>query len=290
MRIGLLGTGPWAEIAYGPALRDHQEVEFAGIWGRRPEAAKALADRFGTAAYEDLDTLIDDVEAVAIALPPAVQAPLAERAARAGRHLLLDKPLAIDSTAARAVVDAVAGSGVASVIFFTARFIEDPHQWVVEQAGRDGWFTGHADWIGALDSGDSPFANSPWRREKGALWDLGPHALSILLPVLGDVREVASAVRGPNDTVHLALRHESGASSTATLSLTAPGEATGVSVRLRGTSGVVSMPSDDEAAGVTLGRAIDALLTSANGGPAHPCDVAFGLRVVEILETAAGLL
>src|SRR4051794_36362928 len=92
MRIGLLGTGPWAEIAYGPALRDHPEVELAGVWGRRPEAAAAIAETFGGRPYADVDALIDDTEAVAIALPPAVQAPLAERAALAGRHLLLDKP------------------------------------------------------------------------------------------------------------------------------------------------------------------------------------------------------
>ncbi|NEB08709.1 gfo/Idh/MocA family oxidoreductase, partial [Streptomyces coelicoflavus] len=70
--------------------------------------------------------------------------------------------------------------------------------------------------------GDSPFADSPWRREKGALWDVGPHALSVLLPVLGDARRVAAAAPGPGDTVHLVLDHAGGASSTLTLSLTAP--------------------------------------------------------------------
>src|SRR4051794_20171944 len=106
MRIGLLGTGPWALLAYAPALRDHPAVDFTGVWGRRPEAAGALAERFGTRAYADVDALVADSDAIAIALPPAVQAPLAVRAARAGRHLLLDKPLAIDVPAAQEIADA----------------------------------------------------------------------------------------------------------------------------------------------------------------------------------------
>jgi predicted dehydrogenase len=290
VRIGLLGTGPWAEIAYGPALRDHSEVEFIGTWGRRPEAAAAIADAFGGRPYADVDALIDDAEAVAIALPPAVQAPLAARAARAGRHLLLDKPLAVDVADARAVVDATTGSGVASVVFFTTRFTAEPAGWIAEQAGRGGWFTGHADWLGALDSGDNPFANSPWRRQKGGLWDVGPHALSVLLPVLGDVEKVAAAVPGPGDTVHLVLRHTGGASSTATLSLTAPGPAAGNRAEFRGESGVVSLPASQDTAVTALTRAIDALLESARTGRAHACDARFGLRVVEILAEAERLL
>jgi predicted dehydrogenase len=290
MRVGLLGTGPWAEIAYGPALRDHPGVELTGVWGRRPEAAAAVAETFGGRSYTDVAGLIDDSEAIAIALPPAVQAPLAARAARAGRHLLLDKPLAVDVADARAVVAAAAESGVASVVFFTTRFTAGPREWIGEQAGRGGWFTGHADWLGSLDGGGNPFANSPWRREKGSLWDVGPHALSVLLPVLGDVERVAAAAAGPGDTVHLVLRHTSGASSTATLSLTAPGPATGNAAVFRGESGVTSLPAGDDTPVTALSRAIDALLESVRTGRAHGCDARFGLRVVEILAEAERLL
>src|SRR4051794_24032314 len=79
MRMGLLGTGPWALLASAPALRGPPEVDFTGVWGRRPEAAGVLADRFGTRAYADVDALVADSDAIAIALPPAVQAPLAVR-------------------------------------------------------------------------------------------------------------------------------------------------------------------------------------------------------------------
>ncbi|MGW1750379.1 Gfo/Idh/MocA family protein [Streptomyces sp. NPDC002092] len=292
MRIGLLGTGPWAEMAHAPALHEHAELEFVGVWGRRTEAAKQLADRFGTRAYDDVDALFANVDAVAVALPPAVQAELAVRAARAGCHLLLDKPLATTVGQGRAVVDAVQEAGVASVVFFTSRFLPETEAWITEQAGVGGWFTAHAQWLGALFGGDSdsPFANSPWRREKGALWDVGPHALSVLLPVLGDARRVVAAAPGPGDTVHLVLDHAGGASSTLTLSLSAPPAASCAAAELRGAAGVSVLPQSAEGAVAALGHAADALLAAARTGRPHACDAAFGQRVTEILVEAQGLL
>ncbi|MFI6013200.1 Gfo/Idh/MocA family protein [Streptomyces sp. NPDC051243] len=291
MRIGLLGTGPWAQMAYAPALSRHEELDFAGVWGRRTAAAKELADSYGVPAYDDVDALLADVDAVAVALPPSVQAEMAVRAARAGRHLLLDKPLALTVEEGRAVVEAVEAAGVASVVFFTTRFQPETEAWIAEQAAAEGWFTGRAQWLGAVFSGDgSPFAASPWRREKGALWDVGPHALSVLLPVLGDARRVTAAAHGPGDTVHLVVEHIGGASSTLALSLTAPPAAAGAAVELRGATGVTLLPESSESAVSALVRAGDALLAASRTGRAHACDAAFALRVTEILAAAEELL
>ncbi|MFF7474044.1 Gfo/Idh/MocA family oxidoreductase [Streptomyces sp. NPDC008092] len=290
MRIGLLGTGPWARAAYAPALAEHGSLDFTGVWGRRPEAAVELAEEHGVRAYDDVDALIADVDAVAVALPPLVQAELAVRAATAGRHLLLDKPLALGVAEGRAVVEAAERARVASVVFFTTRFQQEPEAWIGEQAAAAGWFTARAHWLGSLFAGENPFADSPWRREKGALWDVGPHALSVLLPVLGDVQRVAAAVHGPEDTVHLVLEHAGGASSTVTLSLTAPPAAAGADVELRGEAGVTLLPRSAEGAVPALSRAADALVTAARTGRAHPCDAAFGLRVTEILAEAETVL
>jgi predicted dehydrogenase len=265
-------------------------VEFVGVWGRRASAAKELADRHGTRAYDDVDALLADVDAVAVALPPDVQAEVAPRAARAGCHLLLDKPLAATVAQGQAVVDAVREEGVASVVFFTTRFQTEPEAWIAEQAALGGWFTAQAQWLGAVLTGDSPFAASPWRRDKGALWDVGPHALSVLLPVLGDVRRVAAAAHGPADTVHVVLDHAGGGSSTMTLSLTAPPAAAGAVVELRGEAGVALLPESSDRVVAALGRAVDALCTAARSGRPHPCDAAFGLRVTEILAAAEHLL
>jgi predicted dehydrogenase len=287
MRIGLLGTGPWARLAHGPALAAHPGVDFAGVWGRRPQAAAEVAAMFGTRTYPDPEALIEDVDAVAIALPPELQAPLAARAAQAGRHLLLDKPLAATVEDARKVVEAVESAGVRSVVFFTLRFDAASAEWIARQAAAGDWYTGRADWYGSVfGGGDSPFADSPWRRDKGGLWDVGPHALSVLLPVLGDVTEVVAA-RGPADTVHLVLRHDSGASSTAVLTLTAPPAGAGVAVEFRGGQGVAAYPEGLQGPATdALARAVDALLS----GEPHPCDARFGLRVTEILAPAERLL
>ncbi|MEG8277392.1 Gfo/Idh/MocA family protein [Streptomyces sp. AHA2] len=289
MRIGLLGTGPWARMAHAPALSGHEELDFAGVWGRRPDAARELAQQHGVRAYDEADELFADVDAVAVALPPQVQAALAVRAARAGCHLLLDKPLAPTVEQGRAVVEAAQAAGVASVVFFTTRFQPEPGAWIEEQAGVPGWFTGRAQWLGAVFSGESPFA-TPWRREKGALWDVGPHALSVLLPVLGDVRRVTAAAYGPGDTAHVVLDHAGGASSTLTLSLTAPPAAAGAAVELRGEAGVALLPESSGGAVPALRRAADALRTAARTGRPHACDAAFGLRVTEILAAAQELL
>ncbi|MEU7032505.1 Gfo/Idh/MocA family oxidoreductase [Streptomyces sp. NPDC046237] len=290
-RIGLLGTGPWAARTHAPALAAHDGVEFAGVWGRRPEAAAGLAASFGTTAYDDVDALLEVSDAVAFALPPDVQAPLAVRAAAAGCHLLLDKPVATTSAAAREVAEAAEKSGVASVVFCTLRFAEPTARWIDEQAAASGWFLGEAHWLGSLygPGSRSAYAASPWRREKGGLWDVGPHVLSVYLPVLGDVTDV-TAVRGPADTHHLVLRHASGASSTATLTLSAPPEAAEAALSLHGERGRAVLPAWDGAADA-FGRAVDALLESARTGVPHACDARFGARITEILtlaEQAAG--
>ncbi|NBE56702.1 Gfo/Idh/MocA family oxidoreductase [Streptomyces sp. YC537] len=286
MRVGLLGTGSWARRVHGPALAAHPEVRLVGVWGRRPEAAAELAENLGTRAYDDADALIADVDAVAVALPPDIQAGLAVRAARAGRHLLLDKPVATTVAAARELADAAAE--VASVVFFTLRFSTATAPWIAEQADAEGWFTGRAEWLGSIyaPGTEKPYEASPWRHEKGALWDVGPHALSVLLPALGDVTEV-SAARGPEDTAHLLLRHASGASSVATLSLTAPDAAGGVTVELRGAGGVATLPKVwGDGPLDAYANAISALLTAARTGVPHACDVRLGLRVTEILAQA----
>lgn len=294
MRFGLLGTGPWAQNTHGPGLAAHPGAELVGVWGRRPEAAAALAGELGTTDYADVDALFADCDAVALALPPDVQAPLAVRAARAGCHLLLDKPVAATVEGARELVTEAERAEVASVVFFTLRFSAGPAAWVAEQAAAGGWRTASAQWLSSIYGGsESPYAASPWRQERGALWDVGPHALSLLLPVLGDVRDLAEvrALNGPGDTVQLALRHTSGAVSAVTVSHTMPPQAGGVSAELRGEKGVSRLPEDVlRSVPEAFAASVDALLQAAATGLPHACDVRFGARVTEILAAAEAAL
>ena len=134
MRFGVLGTGFWASEVHATALAEHPDAELVGVWGRDLAKATAVGARFDVPGTDDVDALLADVDAVSFALPPDVQAPLAERAAAAGKHLLLEKPIALSVDAADRLVDAVAAAGVASVVFFTNRFRTATSTWL-EQSG-----------------------------------------------------------------------------------------------------------------------------------------------------------
>jgi predicted dehydrogenase len=242
MRFGLLGTGHWAEHTQGAALAAHPDVDLVGVWGRDPGKADALAGRLHTTGYSDVDALIAEVDAVAVALPPDVQAPLAVKAARAGRHLLLDKPVALTVADADDVVDAAAGAGVASIVFFTGRFDPAIAAALDLAAAAGGWSSARVTMYASIFTEDNPYGQSPWRRERGGLWDVGPHALSRLLPVLGPVTEV-TAMAGAYSTAHVLLRHVSGAVSTMALTLDAPAAAVFSQAQLHGVEGVVTLPS-----------------------------------------------
>ncbi|MGR3932316.1 Gfo/Idh/MocA family protein [Streptomyces sp. BRA346] len=285
MRFGLLGTGHWAAETHGAALAAHPGAELAGIWGRDPAKAEALADRYGTRAYPDADALIADVDAVAVALPPDVQSDLAERAALAGRHLLLDKPVAFTTAAADRIVAAAEERSSASVVFFTRRFAAPIAAFLDRAAAAGGWDGGRATGFGSIFRTGSPYGASPWRRERGGLWDVGPHALSLLLPVLGPVAEV-TALDGPRGAAHVLLRHDSGAVGTLALTLDAPPAAAGFGCDFYGEQGTAEVPDPGTTAVEAFGAAVDRLLLSARDGVPDPCDVRFGREVVAVLEAA----
>ncbi|GGM19785.1 MULTISPECIES: Gfo/Idh/MocA family protein [Micromonospora] len=286
LRFGLFGTGHWATKAHAPALDAHPRIELAGVWGRNPEKAAALAARYGVPVFTDADALIEAVDAVSVALPPDVQADLAVRAATAGRHLLLDKPTALTVADADRVVAAAEQSGVASVVFFTSRFLPDIAAFLASASAAGGWHTGHALRFASIFQPGGPYQDSTWRREHGALWDVGPHALSIILPVLGRVTRVA-AMDGPRGLVHLLLTHDGGATSTVSLTLDAPPGADAREFVFYGENGVQHVPPGDGSPITALGAALDQLLAEIDAGTRdHRCDVRFGREVVAVLAAA----
>jgi predicted dehydrogenase len=276
VRFGLLGTGYWAAETHAAALVAAPGTELAAVWGRDPAKAASVADRYGIRPYDDVDELIAAVDAVAIALPPQVQAPLAARAARAGKHLFLDKPLALTVAAADEVVAAVDATGVDSVVFFTSRFNPPAVDFLHHALATGGWDGGRATLLGTVVG--TPYDASPWRHQYGGLWDVGPHALSLLIPVLGRITGVSAAL-GPHQTATALLTHESGAVSTMTLSLASP--VTTWDVSFYGTSGWGSVPPVTDAVAAAV-VALEAL----TGGD-RSCDVHFARDVVAVLVRAA---
>ncbi|HEX6500842.1 MAG TPA: Gfo/Idh/MocA family oxidoreductase [Micromonosporaceae bacterium] len=289
MRFGVIGTGYWAAQTYCPALLGAADARLECVWGRDPVRTDALARRVGVDACRSYDEMLERVNAVAFAVPPDVQAPLAVRAAAAGRHLLLEKPVATSTALARQVEQQVDSSAVASVVFLTNRFRPERQAWLADAVKRGGWQGGEARWLASALLPGSPYAESTWRQQRGGLWDVGPHALSMLCGALGPVTDV-SATAGRNDLTWLLLRHESGATSSAALSLRTPEPAAHTSVTLWGATGLSAMPPEPSPAVDALRHAVGALVQAAETGTPHPCDAAFGRHVTEVLASADAIV
>ena len=289
MRFGVVGTGFWARETHAAALAAHPDADVVGVWGRSFARTAELAETVGAQAFEHADDMFANVDAVAFAVPPDVQADLAVRAATQGCHLLLDKPLAFTTEDADRVVEAVDRAGVRSLVFFTSRFTANQADWLTEVQQTSEWNSGYVRMYGSIFEPGNPFGESAWRRSRGALWDIGPHALSILVPALGPVTHVI-ADRGLGDTVTIVLHHESGAASTMSLSLTAPPGSRGTSWQLFGQDRQTSMPEATTSPLEAMGACITELLADQHGRWHHPCDVNFGRDVVEILQAADAFL
>jgi predicted dehydrogenase len=278
MRFGLVGTGYWADVVHAAGLAAHPQVELVGIWGRDPEKAEVLASKHGTRGFPKLDELIDAVDALAFSVPPDVQAELALPAAEAGRALLLEKPLALTVEAGERLAGAVRAP---TAVFFTARFDPTVAAWFRSEVDGREWDGALSLFLTAIFDPGNPFGRSPWRQERGGLWDVGPHALAAILPTLGRVVELR-AVRGMRDEVHLALRHESGAASSVAVSLNAPAELT--EAAFWSESGLVRMPTERDVP-AAYAAAIDAVIAGETA-----FDAAFGLEVVRVLVEAEAQL
>ncbi|MEU9823080.1 Gfo/Idh/MocA family protein [Pseudonocardia alni] len=287
--MGVLGTGHWAVWCHGTVLTERSDVELVGYWGRDRSRAEAAAAATSGRAFDDLDDLLAHVDAVSVALPPDVQATVAARAARAGRHVLLDKPLALGLPGADEVASAVRDAGVVTVSFMTLLFQADVRAWLAEAARLA---DEHGPWEGALvhcsgsiDLPDSPYAGSVWRRERGGLWDWGPHALSLVKELLPPPERVVAST-GARDTVTLGLEHTDGAGSVLVLTVTAPPRAVGARAVVWGPAGRHELVLPADTLRESYGRAVDEFRTCVRTGRRHRLDAAYGRDVVAVLDAA----
>jgi predicted dehydrogenase len=259
------------------------------VWSRRPEPARELAEAHGALAAATFDELLEQVDAVAFAVPPAVQGELAIKAARAGKHLILEKPIATDLESAQRLDDAVSDAGVATLVVLTLRFSAQTREWLADIAEEGGWQGGGARWLsGALLGG--AYKGSLWRSAEGALADVGPHAFDLMDAALGKITEVLAAHRTPSDLWQLMFQHEGGATSTATLSLRLPIQPTVVEVAVYGEHGYRALRRRPGAASDSYTALLDdfaAMVTS--GTTEHPCDVHRGLHLQRIIHEARHL-
>ncbi|MFC4532357.1 Gfo/Idh/MocA family protein [Sphaerisporangium dianthi] len=277
--VGLIGAGPWAEAVHAPTLAAGPYTRLTGVWARRPRAAA----RLGVPVYERLEELFDVCEAVAFCVPPAVQAELGVLAAKAGKALLLEKPLAADLDGARRLADAVGEAGVASQMVLTFRYSATTKSFL-ERVRAIEPFGGYAMNVsGALYTIDSP-----WRQERGAILDVGPHMIDMLDASLGPV----TGVRAHGDTlgwVGLLLEHQSGAVSEASLSMAARVEHGSSHVAVFGRQGTETLDGGDLGYDVFPDMVAEFAHTVRRGG-GHPLDARHGLRLQEIIAAVEAQL
>lgn len=125
IRLGIIGAGPIVEKKHLPALAETREIAVLAVCRRNAEQLHQLADRFRVPdRYTDYRALLDDgrLDAVLIAAGPPAQARIVADAAAAGKHILVEKPLAETSAEARSMVEAVKAANVHFQVGFNKRF------------------------------------------------------------------------------------------------------------------------------------------------------------------------
>lgn len=280
IRVGLVGAGPWAGMFTAPLLNGSPELSLAGVWARRPEAATALARDHGTVPADTFEALLEGCDAVAFNVPPDVQASLAVAAARAGKHLMLEKPLAFTVANAEAVASASDEAGVATHLMLTYRFTEQVKAFVAETSrSRVDYYRGA--WIGGGVL-DGPFA-TPWRREpRAALFDLGPHTFDLAELAAGPIRELRA--REVGGVVSVATVHESGAVGHVAISGTTPNVKGGLEADAVTESGRTTLadPTPHEPAAL-LRTIADSFVRTVRGETSDGPDVHTGVHLQRVI-------
>jgi len=281
LRVGIVGAGPWSLLFHAPMFAAHPGTSLTAVWGRRPEAVAEVAAPYGAAAHDSFDSFLDDVDAVSFAVPPDVQAQLAVRAARAGRALLLEKPLALELADAEELARVVDETGVPTQLVLTWRYLAGVRAFL-DDAGGAHPLGGRGHFLAGGFRGGM-FA-TPWRLDYGPLFDLGPHVIDLLDAALGPVTGVR-AHGAPRRWVGLLLDHASGVSSEVSLTGLSGVEPPRSGAEIHTSSGLIEVDTStfDPTVQTTI---VDEFLATAAGRP-HPLDVDRGLHLQRVLAAAA---
>lgn len=193
LRIAVAGTGFGQHYAIG--LMASREVEVVGVFSRRAERAAEMAERFQIPfSTRDFERLLGlpDLDAVAVVTPNSTHAELVQAAIAAGKHVICDKPLALDATEGAQLLRAAEEAGVRHVTFVPYRF--SPAAAAMKQATAEGQagrvVNVRANW--GVDLSGEPLRWRFQRRLSGAgvLADLGAHVLDLLIWWVGPIRRV----------------------------------------------------------------------------------------------------
>jgi predicted dehydrogenase len=111
LKAGVVGAGVFGGF-HARKYAELEGVEFVGVHDPHPDRAKALAETWGGHAFATLDALLEAVHVVTVASPAETHAPAALRALDHGRHVYVEKPLAVDERSAHALVEKARDTGL----------------------------------------------------------------------------------------------------------------------------------------------------------------------------------
>jgi UDP-N-acetyl-2-amino-2-deoxyglucuronate dehydrogenase len=233
-------------IATLPAAR------LAAVTDVVPGRATSLAGEFGCAAEPDLDALLarDDIDVVSVCVPSGLHAEVGVRAAQAGKHLVVEKPIEVTLAAADRLIGAARRAGVAMTVISQHRF----DRGLVElRRLLDGGALGRlvlgeasTKWYRSQGYYDSAAWRGTGGLDGGSLMNQGIHYVDLLLWCMGPVTEVTALCATQThqieveDTALAALRFSSGAVGTIVASTAVfPGFAQ--RLEITGTAGTVTV-------------------------------------------------
>jgi len=124
LHFGLIGVGRHGSRYAKHIREDLPEIDLIGLWRRDPVEGKRQARHYGCRYFPTYSDLLADksIDAVAVAIPPALNASVCEEAASRGKHILLEKPMAISVREAIRIDKAVSRYGIRLMVSQTLRF------------------------------------------------------------------------------------------------------------------------------------------------------------------------
>lgn len=191
IRYALVGAGNIAQVAVLPAFEHAREnSELVAIVSSDDTKRRELAERYGvehTGGYEELERVLEASQAdvLYIALPNHMHREYTERAARAGVHVLCEKPMATTSADCQAMIDATQAAGVRLMIAYRLHF-EAANLRAVEiaRSGRLGnpllYTATFTHWVETGDIRTRPEVGG------GALFDIGIYCINAARYLFGD--------------------------------------------------------------------------------------------------------
>jgi predicted dehydrogenase len=224
IRIGVIGAGPNGTGNAKNLAKHDNRCRIAAVADPNSDAAKKLAQVYGAKAFAGAEELLGEVDAVVVSSPNFLHKEHTVLAAQAGKHVWIEKPMALSVSEADAMVEAVTQAKVTSMIGFSVRFdgITRKMKEVV-QAGTLGNLVSL--WSRRLSFCD-PSKIHGWRldyaRSGGVLAELMVHEIDWILDIAGKpttiyCRKASRKHTDPRDNEHIWLTLGFGEERTATI-------------------------------------------------------------------------